>query len=136
MPVFRDSSSANRTAEKGPLDGEGGISLTFLCSAHEQSGFEKARGEWNAIRRDGFSESELTSAGISLVVISAMAPVVEAQQGVGKAAPGTLVAPADALNSLVKMTESQMINLVKATREGGKWRVTRRDTSCCVCFLS
>jgi len=23
-----------------------------------------------------------------------------------------------------------------ATREGGKWRVTRRDTSCCVCFLS
>ncbi|MFZ1166596.1 MAG: hypothetical protein WAO04_05360, partial [Candidatus Sulfotelmatobacter sp.] len=51
---------------------------------------------------------------VSLVVISAMAPVVEAQQGVEKAAPGTLVAPADALNSLVKMTESQMISLVKA----------------------
>ena len=51
---------------------------------------------------------------VSLVVISAMAPVVEAQQGVEKAAPGTLVAPADALNSLVKMTERQMISLVKA----------------------
>jgi hypothetical protein len=33
----------------------------------------------------------------SLVVISAMAPVLEAQQGVEKAAPGTLVAPAEAL---------------------------------------
>ncbi|HVI08314.1 MAG TPA: hypothetical protein VND65_08475 [Candidatus Binatia bacterium] len=52
---------------------------------------------------------------VSLVVISAMAPVVEAQQGVEKAAPGTLVAPADALNSVVKMTESQMISLVKAS---------------------
>jgi len=51
---------------------------------------------------------------VSFVVISAIAPVVEAQQGVEKAAPGTLVAPADALNSLVKMTESQMISLVKA----------------------
>ena len=50
----------------------------------------------------------------SLVVISAMAPVVEAQQGVEKAAPGTLVAPAEALNSLLNMTESQMISLVKA----------------------
>jgi len=51
---------------------------------------------------------------VSLVLISAMAPVVEAQQGVAKAAPGTLVAPADALNSLLNMTESQMISLVKA----------------------
>ena len=51
---------------------------------------------------------------VSLVVISAMAPVVEAQQGVEKAAPGTLVAPAEALNSLLNMTESQMISLVKA----------------------
>ncbi|HWS96472.1 MAG TPA: hypothetical protein VN620_08370 [Candidatus Methylomirabilis sp.] len=51
---------------------------------------------------------------VSLVVISAMAPAVEAQQSVEKAAPGTLVAPADAFNSLVKMTESQMISLVKA----------------------
>ena len=51
---------------------------------------------------------------VSLVVISAMAPVVRAQQGVEKAAPGTLVAPAEALNSLLNMTESQMISLVKA----------------------
>jgi hypothetical protein len=51
---------------------------------------------------------------VSLVVISAMAPVVEAQQGVEKTAPGTLVAPAEALNSLLNMTESQMISLVKA----------------------
>ena len=51
---------------------------------------------------------------VSLVVISAMAPAVEAQQGVEKAAPGTLVAPAEALNSLLNMTESQMISLVKA----------------------
>ena len=40
MPIFRDSSSANRTAEKGPLDSEGGISLAFLWMAHGQSGFE------------------------------------------------------------------------------------------------
>ena len=33
---------------------------------------------------------------VGLVVISAMAPVVRAQQGVEKAAPGTLVAPAEA----------------------------------------
>ncbi len=51
---------------------------------------------------------------VSLVVISAMAPVVKAQQGVEKAAPGTLVAPAEALNSLLNMTESQMMSLVKA----------------------
>jgi len=51
-------------------------------------------------------------AAVSLVVISAMAPVVEAQQGVEKAAPGTLIAPAEALNSLLNMTESQM--MVKA----------------------
>ncbi len=51
---------------------------------------------------------------VSLVVISAMAPMVEAQQGVEKAAAGTLVAPAEALNSLLNMTESQMISLVKA----------------------
>ncbi len=51
---------------------------------------------------------------VSLVVISAMAPRVEAQQGVEKAAAGTLVAPAEALNSLLNMTESQMISLVKA----------------------
>ena len=50
---------------------------------------------------------------VSLVVISAMAAVVEAQQGVEKAA-GTLIAPAEALNSLLNMTESQMISLVKA----------------------
>ena len=54
---------------------------------------------------------------VSLVVISAMAPVVEAQQGVEKAAPGTLVAPADALNSLVKMTESQMIGGMRGQTE-------------------
>ncbi len=51
---------------------------------------------------------------VSLVVISAMAPVVRAQQGVEKAAPGTLVAPAEALNSLLNMTESQMMSLVRA----------------------
>lgn len=51
---------------------------------------------------------------VSLVVISAMAPVVIAQQGVEKAAPGTLVAPAEALTSLLNMTESQMMSLVKA----------------------
>jgi hypothetical protein len=51
---------------------------------------------------------------VSLVVISAMAPVVEAQQDVDHSAPETLVAPADALNSLVKITESQMTSLVKA----------------------
>jgi hypothetical protein len=51
---------------------------------------------------------------VSLVVISAMAPVVIAQQGVEKTAPGTLVAPAEALTSLLNMTESQMMSLVKA----------------------
>ena len=51
---------------------------------------------------------------VSLVVISAMAPVSEAQQGVEKAAPGTMVAPAEALNSLLNITESKMISLVKA----------------------
>jgi hypothetical protein len=51
---------------------------------------------------------------VSLVVISAVAPIMSAQQGVEKAAPGTLVAPAEALNSLLNMTESQMISLVKA----------------------
>ncbi len=40
---------------------------------------------------------------VSLVVISAMAPMVEAQQGVEKAAAGTLVAPAEALNSLLNV---------------------------------
>lgn len=49
---------------------------------------------------------------VSLVVISAMAS--EAQQAVEKAAPGTLVAPAEALDSLLNMTESQMMSLVKA----------------------
>lgn len=49
----------------------------------------------------------------SLVVISATAPVVvEAQQGAEKAA--SMVAPAEALNSLLNITESQMIRLVKA----------------------
>ena len=51
---------------------------------------------------------------VGLVVISAMAPVVKAQQGVEKAAPGTMVAPAEALNSLLNITESQMLSLVKA----------------------
>src|SRR5260370_27316396 len=51
---------------------------------------------------------------VSLVVISAMAPTVEAQQVVEKVAPGTLVAPADALNAMLNSTESQMISLVKA----------------------
>ena len=51
---------------------------------------------------------------VSLVVISAMAPVVRAQQSWEKVAPGTMVAPAEALNSLLSMTESQMISLVKA----------------------
>jgi hypothetical protein len=51
---------------------------------------------------------------VSLVVICAMAPAVEAQQGAEKAAPETLVAPAEAVNSLLNMTESQMISLVKA----------------------
>jgi hypothetical protein len=51
---------------------------------------------------------------VSLVVISAMAPIAEAQQGVEKVAPGTLVAPAEALNSILNSTESQMISLVKA----------------------
>jgi hypothetical protein len=41
MPIFRDSSSANRTAEKGPLDSEGGIFLAFLWKARAQSGFEE-----------------------------------------------------------------------------------------------
>jgi hypothetical protein len=41
MPIFRDSSSANRTAEKGPLDGDGGIFLAFLWRAHARSGFEE-----------------------------------------------------------------------------------------------
>jgi len=53
-------------------------------------------------------------AAVSVIVISAMAPVVRAQQGVEKAAPGTLVAPAEALNSLLNITESQMLSLVKA----------------------
>lgn len=51
---------------------------------------------------------------VSLVVVFAMAPVVKAQQAGGKVAPGTMVAPAEALNSLLHMTESQMIDLVKA----------------------
>lgn len=51
---------------------------------------------------------------VGLVVISAMAPAVIAQQGGEKTAPGTLVAPAEALTSLLSMTESQMMSLVKA----------------------
>ncbi|SEG71791.1 hypothetical protein SAMN05421819_4525 [Bryocella elongata] len=51
---------------------------------------------------------------VSLVGISAMAPVVRAQQGWEKVAPGTMIAPAEALNSLLSMTEIQMISLVKA----------------------
>lgn len=51
---------------------------------------------------------------VSLVVISATAPTVEAQQVVEKVAPGTLVAPADALNAMLNSTKSQMISLVKA----------------------
>jgi|HubBroStandDraft_4_1064222.scaffolds.fasta_scaffold400192_2 hypothetical protein len=39
MPIFRDNSSANRTAEKALLDTEGGIFLTFLWRAHAQSHF-------------------------------------------------------------------------------------------------
>jgi hypothetical protein len=50
----------------------------------------------------------------SLVVISAMASVVETQQGVGKSAPRTFVALAEALYSLLNMTGIQMISLVKA----------------------
>jgi hypothetical protein len=50
----------------------------------------------------------------SLVVISAMAPVVESRQAVEKAPPETLVAPAEALDSLLNMTESQVISLEKA----------------------
>ena len=50
---------------------------------------------------------------VVLVLISAMAPVVKAQKSVEKAAPTELVAPAEALNSLMDMTESQMISLVK-----------------------
>ena len=54
---------------------------------------------------------------VSLVVISLVAPVVKAQQGVEKPAPATLVAPAEALNSLLNITESQMLTLVKALPE-------------------
>jgi|SRR5271165_6013675 len=42
MPIFCDFSSANRTAEKGLLDSEGGIFLEFLWRAHAQSGFEES----------------------------------------------------------------------------------------------
>ena len=59
-------------------------------------------------------------AAISLIVFSAMAPLVEAQQDVEKVAAGTLVAPAEALNSLLNMTESQMMSLVKAL-PADKW---------------
>ena len=51
---------------------------------------------------------------LSLVLISAMAPSAKAQQSASKAAPETLASPADALDSLMHMTESQMISLVKA----------------------
>ena len=44
--------------------------------------------------------------------------MVEAQSGAEKATPATLVAPAEALNSLLGMTESQMISLVKAFPAG------------------
>jgi len=67
---------------------------------------------------------------VSFVVISAIAPVVEAQQGVEKAAPGTLVAPADALNSLVKMTESQMNKSGEGIACGQVWICTKRGDFC------
>jgi hypothetical protein len=62
MPVFRDSSSANRTAENGLLDSEGGIFLDFLWRAHAQSDFEEGIGECNAITSRQFGHEELTFA--------------------------------------------------------------------------
>jgi len=49
MPVFRDYSQTNRTAENGLLSSEGGHLLAFLQRAHAQSGFDKGSGECNAI---------------------------------------------------------------------------------------
>jgi hypothetical protein len=41
MPIFRDYSQANRTAENGLLGIECGTVLAFLRKAHAQSGFEE-----------------------------------------------------------------------------------------------
>lgn len=51
---------------------------------------------------------------LSFVLISAMAPVAKAQQSISKAAPGTVVSPAEALTSLMDIAENQMVTLVKA----------------------
>ncbi len=53
-------------------------------------------------------------AAVVLLLISATAPVAEAQQSAEKASPGTLVSPATALSALMDTTESQMMSLVKA----------------------
>jgi hypothetical protein len=64
MPIFRDSSSTNRTAENGLLGGEGDFVPAFLWRASSQSGF------WEGIRRmqcdqkTGLVHSELTFVGI------------------------------------------------------------------------
>jgi hypothetical protein len=49
MPVFRNISSSNRTAENGLLVGEGGTIPAFLQKARAQSGFTEGH-EANAMR--------------------------------------------------------------------------------------
>ncbi|WP_047496977.1 DinB family protein [Terriglobus sp. TAA 43] len=51
---------------------------------------------------------------VFLACISTATTVAHAQQSASKPTPGTLVSPAEALNALMDMTESQMISLVKS----------------------
>ena len=60
MPVFRDYSHTNWTAENGLLGSEGVTVPAFLRRVHAQSGFDRALGECNAITSLGFGHRELT----------------------------------------------------------------------------
>jgi hypothetical protein len=60
MPVFRDCSQTNRTAENGLLGSEGGTVLVFLRRAYAQSGFKQSIRRMQCITSRGFGRSRLT----------------------------------------------------------------------------
>jgi hypothetical protein len=54
MPVFRDYSETNRTAENGLLDREGVTAIAFLGRAHAQSGFKQGIRRMQCDHKRGF----------------------------------------------------------------------------------
>jgi hypothetical protein len=70
MPVFRDYSQANRTAENGLVGSEAAVFPAFLQRAIVQSGFNNRMGECNAIRTWEFGPSKLTFVGALLTEAS------------------------------------------------------------------